>query len=323
MVFGVSPGFLTFALFVWFMGLISLPIIGAVFGPIMPQKMRHAVGGIWAKLMMISYDRAMLVLRRDGSYDILPSEYDPESESELVYIDGEPRDFTDSHGLMGSLARRKLGIAIEDVSAVLNPAVVAVAQAQKKKLSTDGGTVDAKPPEAHDADLEHHIERVQAFLEQNTVEDIAESALESGGILRAYWDTDVDIATPDDGESDDELRGQWVTAMNPFTRLKGSDVVVDMREIYSILEGSSDSEMAQRVNKRVLASQQKKVGPSSWVRYGVPGGALILGWVMRDLSAAGGGGGSVIPIPGMIGFVPTTITPKLIDVLVSAAGVVV
>lgn len=278
-------------------GWFFLPILGAFVGPLLPAKYRKPLGAIWVKLAMLTYDRAMLVMRRDGSYDLLPSSYDAEAEAEAVDIGGETRHFADSHGLMGSLARRKLGIAIEEVSAVLNPAIVAVGAAQDEKLADGSGYVNALKPGSYS----ESIEGLEEWLAETPASHVVELVDQHGSITEAYWDTDVSV------DEDGGDRGQWVAAMNPFTKLRDRDTVVDMREVWNILEGTSDSDIAQRVQDRTLASQAKRGDSSAVIRYLIPGAALLIGWVLRDLSAGGGGGGgSVVPVPYTIApFIPT------------------
>lgn len=298
-----------FAGVAFFLGMFALPLLGMFIGPILPPKYRTPLGSIWIKLAMITYDRALLVMRRDGSYQLLPSGYDAEKEAEVVHIDGEPRTFTDSHGLMGSLARRKLGVAIEEVSAVLNPAVVAVGAAQGRKLADGDGSMDAIP----DGEFDDQKENLVEWLKNNPPSQIAEWVAERGDLLKAYWDTDAE------GSED---RGQWVAAMNPYTRLKDSDAVVDMREVWNILEGSSDSDLAQRTQKRTLASQAKLHGGSQFKMAGMLAGAVILGWLLRDVTVGGGGGSeSVISVPFTV--VPPVVSFDLTAGLMAAMAVVV
>jgi hypothetical protein len=174
-------------------------------------------------------------------------------------------------------------------------------------VETEDGRLDMVP---FDADAEHNAIMFSIDGEERTVDDPlnAMGYLERrpfgvvvdgvGSVVRPWMAAigeDERAKVADGGHVkvvEDADSGERVFAHNPFVKVRDTERVVDMRNVMDILTQLADTDLANRVQTRAIASQADR-GPNGNKLLIVAGIAALVGYGLALFTAGGGEGVSV------------------------------
>lgn len=130
----------------WFLGMlvfIGTPVLAAE----LPAKYSRPVANTYRWLSNVAFGRVLLVARKHAGLKPCASRFDIESGTETVHLDGEQEDFPDVGSRMRYMGNTLYGIALERVSAIVDPIDAEIGRA-KRRLEAQGEL--SKPVEAFD-----------------------------------------------------------------------------------------------------------------------------------------------------------------------------
>ena len=107
----------------FFLGMVLCVGIPILVGPQLPREVRQKWADTWAKLTMRTFDRAMLIRRKHGGYDLVASKFDSEKRGEKMNVNGNEKIATDPNTQMKLWKKKKFGMLYEKSDIITGPKV--------------------------------------------------------------------------------------------------------------------------------------------------------------------------------------------------------
>lgn len=211
------------------------------------------VGGTKYDLELVDYDDA------EGRAWLAGDENDDEREY-----------FDDHGGRMRTLFGKSFGIAVEDVSAIVDPVDCKLGEKEAEK-ATDGGTLDKD--------------------ETAVIEDMADAA---------------HVGTTEKSQSSGNQRIiRRIDYINPFVELDENDnrTIVDVRDAVTLLSKNGSPETPRKTAENAAAAERAFEDWGELKRNASLIAAFLMGAIVTEFiaSGGGGGGGGGISSPIMLG----------------------
>jgi hypothetical protein len=249
------------SLLVW---IVSAFVTGLLLGPILVLTVAPLIGGA-AKFIVRAGIRAGgdWILKPVGGtkYQLELVDYD-EAEGRAWLAgdeDDDDREYYDDHGgRMRTLFGKSFGIAVEDVSAVVDPVDCKIGEKEAQK-ATDGGEVVSQ--------------------DRFTIEELQNRA--SVGTLEK---------TLTSGQQKIQRRIEYI---NPFVTLDDSDdrTIVDVRDAVTLLSKNGSPETPRKTAENAAQAERAFEDWGELKRNASLIAAFLMGAIVAEFIAGGGGGG--------------------------------
>lgn len=192
-----------------------------------------------------------------------------EDDTPGVYtVDGEdePRYKEDKSGLMMTLFGRNVGLTLEDATAIFRQSEAAIAAAEAKKdVSPDGGE-ELVAVEESDEEVELPLSEIR---EKGTVGRIEEQSMTQNG----------------------NKIHRIIEMINPFVEVPEGRVLVDNRQVETLLKHNGSTETPRRTAKNAEQAEMERANRSDLVQNASLIAAFMAGGILVYIATGSGGGG--------------------------------
>lgn len=242
-------------------------VLGMVFGPLLVVGLAAASSRVAKGLIRLgvrSSDGWLLKPVGGTKYDFVPVEYD-DAEGKAWRAGGEGDDdreyWDDAGGRMRTLFGKPFGLAVDDVSAVVDTVDCAVGQAEQRK-ATDGGLLQSATDMVS-------LEEIRDHAHVGTLEKTYQGGLE-----------------------------RRIEFINPFVELSSDDPdaegpIVDVRDSVELLAKNAGPETPRKTAENAAAAERAFSDWSELKRNAALISAFLMGAIVTEFVAGSGSGGGV------------------------------